>query len=279
MKANVKLSWVGHKNDNGPGGYNYKTLHLSQVEFNGVKFSVGGSEINMYGHPLAVEGSSISVHGGASLKITKEPSSPPSCENPVPHRVIMNMNRRGEWNSSSQGEWDGEGVVEIDDNILLLLPVALRIERRLDNEHAATEREVEEKRSKRETGLDKFGGVRFGKPTIGIRYPRRGRYPYLTWDVCYHHQDGESRAKASAWVASVVEEEMATFKWPEIPPRVPESYKGIGEVPGEVADAIDMSDGRELRRAIQDGKGGKAINQWLDSLSEEEFERVSALVG
>lgn len=285
MKTNVKLSWQGHKNDNGPGGYNYKTLHLSEAGWNGVRFHIGGTNINMYGHPLSVVGSSISVHGGASLQITKEPSLPPSCDNPVPCGVIMNMNHRGEWNSSSQGEWDGEGVVEIDDNLLAYLPSCLRIEERVKEEYA---RKVPghmyqaygsgQADDLREGGIFESFGVCFGCPTFSIRYPRRGRYPYLQWKSHYHWQDGEARAKGDAWIRSVVDKEMATFKWPEIPKRAPAVYQEIGEVPGEVADAIDMSDGRELRRAINDGKGGEVINGWLYSLSEQEFERVAALV-
>lgn len=276
MKQIVKLSRQGHKTDNGPGDYNETSLHLSQVEFSGVRFKVGGRPINMYGYPLSVVGSGISVHGGASLKITKEPSSPSPCKNPVPRGIAMNLNRRGEWNSFSQGEWDGEGVVDIDDNLLLLLQVALRIERKLDEEHAATEKEVQEKRSRGEIGLDKFGAVRFGKPSIMIRYPRRGRYPYITFNVCYSHQEYEGSRKASEWVGGIVGEEMAKFKWPEIPSRVPRDLPQLGEVPGDVADVLDDSNGRELRRALE-GRGGSVINDWLDSLSQERMEKIASV--
>ena len=249
----TKIRSVGHKEDNGPGDANYYTTEIQPIKLeDGTEVSVAGGERNMYGHDIGVCG--VSIMGGASVAITKQPSSPSPCPNPVPHGEVMCLNERGKYHSTSEGPWDGEAEVEIEPYMLAMLP--------------GVRKAVE---------LMKERGITGG--CLSARYPRRGKEPYIIWEFFGDSsRDAERYQQFVEAIKEIIAEAMKVVKFPGNPPRAPEHYKEIGEIPGEVADVIDQSSGRELRRAIQKGLGGEVINKWLDSLTDPEFDRVAALV-
>lgn len=240
--------WHCVKTDNGPGDFNEKYLQITPIDWENWQINFGDCR-NMYGIDMSWQWKNISPEeyrtvftlGGAEAKVIKEPSLPAPCKPPVPPGEIMCLNRRGEYSSSSTGPNDGLVEIWIHGKMKFLMYHIQNI----------VEKFFQEKLN------------RYGK--LMVRYPRRGSRPYLTWHV-YNWNDNE---KFEALFKNY------NVPWPNVFRRS-NIWPDLGELPEEVADAIDLSNGRELRRAW-DGKGGEVINEWLDSLSESELNRVAEI--